>query len=83
MAQGQAEEFIEELDAARPLFSHDLDLGLPPVGDDLGQAKLLDARGPLSTIGGSFTGATKLVLNRPLGHAQDSGRLAVRLAPLL
>ena len=33
---------MEEQDAGRPLFPEDLDLGLPPVADGLGQAKLLD-----------------------------------------
>ena len=46
-----AEELVEELDAGRPLLAQDLDLGLPPVGDGLGQAELLDARGLLPAIG--------------------------------
>ena len=33
---------MEELDAGRPLLAQDLDLGLPPVGDDLGETPLLD-----------------------------------------
>jgi len=38
-----AKELVEELDAGRSLLAQDLDLGLPPVGDDLGQAPLLDS----------------------------------------
>ena len=34
---------MEELDAGRPLLAEDLDLGLPPVGNDLGQTLLLDS----------------------------------------
>src|SRR3954454_15906315 len=32
------EEFVEEQDAGRPLLAVDFRLGLPPVGDGLGQA---------------------------------------------
>ena len=71
-----AEEFVEELDAGRPLLAQDLDLGLPPVGDGLGQAELLDPRGLLPAIGGSVAGAAEVVPDRPLGDAQDSRRLA-------
>ena len=46
-----AEELVEELDAGWPLCAQDLDLGLPPVGDGLGQAELLDPRGLPPTIG--------------------------------
>ena len=74
---------MEELDAGRPLLAQDLGLGLPPVGDGLGQAELLDARGLLPAIGGSFAGAAEVVPDRPLGNAQDSRRLALRLASLL
>ena len=74
---------MEELDARRPLLPEDLDLGLPPVGDGLGQAELLDARGLLPTISGSFVGAAEVVPDRPLRHAQDSRRLALRLPSLL
>ena len=78
-----AEEFLEELDAGRPQWPEDLDVGLPPVGDGLGQAELLDARGLLPTISGSVAGAAEAVPDRPLGHAQDARRLALRLPSLL
>src|SRR5205814_9633593 len=39
-----AKELVEELDAGRPLWAQDLGLGLPPLGDGLGQAELLDPR---------------------------------------
>ena len=74
---------MEELDAGRPLSAEDLDLGLPPVGDGLGQAELRDARGLLPTIGGAITSATEVVPDRPLGNAQEVRRLAVGLASLL
>ena len=74
---------MEELDAGRPLLPQDLDLGLPPVGDSLGQAELLDSRGLLPAIGGSFAGAAEVVPDRPLGDAEDPRRLGLRLASLL
>ena len=78
-----AEEFVEELDAGRPLWAEDLDLGLPPVVDDLDQAELRDPRGLLPAIGGSVAGAAEVVPDRPLGNAQEPRRLAVGLASLL
>ena len=53
------------------------------MGDGLGQAELLDARGLLPAIGGSVAGAAEVVSDRPLGNAQDACRLALRLAPLV
>jgi hypothetical protein len=50
---------VEELDAGRPLFPEGLDLGLPPVGDGLGQTELLDERGLLPAIGDSVVGAAR------------------------
>jgi hypothetical protein len=50
------EEFVEGLDAGRPLLAEDLGLGLPPVGDRLGQTPLLDPRRLLPSIGGPFPG---------------------------
>ena len=67
---------MEELDAGRPLLAQDLDLGLPPVGDGLGQAELLDPRGLLPAIGRPVAGAAEVVPDRPLGDAEDSRRLA-------
>src|SRR5207248_11088845 len=78
-----AEEFEEELDAGRPHLAEDLGLGLPPVGGGLSEAEELDARGLLPAIGGSFAGAAEVVPDRPLGNAQDSRRLGLRLASLL
>src|SRR5262249_55574389 len=78
-----AEELMEELDAGRPLLAEDLDLGLPPMGDGLSQTQLLDARWLLAAIGGWSLGTAEVVADRPLGDAQDSGRLALRLASLL
>src|SRR5262249_51167656 len=77
------EEFMEELDAGRPLWAQALDRGLPPLVDRLGQAEPLDSRGLPPAVGGSVAGAAEVVPDRPLGHAQDSGRLALRLASLL
>jgi hypothetical protein len=74
---------VEELDAGRPLLPEDLELALPPMGDGLSQAQFLDQRGLLPTIGGSFAGATEVVPDRPLGHAQDLCRLALRLTALV
>src|SRR5512140_1276706 len=74
---------MKEQDAGRPLLARDLGLGLPPVGDGLDQAELLDSRGLLPAIGGSVSGASEVVADRPLGDAQDSRRLALRLASLL
>jgi hypothetical protein len=53
------------------------------VGDGLGQAKLLDERGLLPTIGGSVAGAAEVVANRPLGDAQELCRLALGLTALV
>src|SRR4051794_6937203 len=78
-----AEEFLKEQDAGGPLLAQDLGLGLPPVGDGLGQAELLDPRWLPSAIGDIVSGASEVVTDRPLGDAQDSGRLALRLAALL
>jgi hypothetical protein len=72
---------MEKLDAGRTLLTQDLDLGLPPVGDGLGQVQLLDPRGLLPAIGDSFAGAAEVVPDRPLGHAQDSRRLALPFLP--
>ena len=74
---------MEELDAGWPPLPEDLNLTLPPVGDGFGQAQLLDARGLLPTIGGTFAGAAEVVPDRPLGNAQEARRLALRLASLL
>ena len=60
-----AEELVEELDAGRPLVAQDLGLGLPPVGDGLGQAPLLDPRRFLPSIGRSVAGAAEVVADRP------------------
>ena len=78
-----AEELVEELDAGRPLWAQDLGLGLPPVGDGLGQTPLLDPRRFLPSIGRSVAGAAEVVADRPLGNAQDSRRLGLRLGSLL
>ena len=74
---------MEELDAGRPLLSDDLGLGLPPVGDGLGQAALLDPRRLAAAIGGPVTGAAEMIPDRPLGDAEDPRRLGLRLASLL
>ena len=74
---------MEELDAGRPLLAQDLDLGLPPVGDGLAQTKLLDSRRFLPAIGGCFLGAAEVVPDRPLGNAENSRRLGLRLAALV
>ena len=74
---------MEELDAGRPLLAENLALGLPPVVDDLDQAELRDARGLLPADGGPLAGAAEVVPDRPLGDAQEAGRLAVGLASLL
>ena len=66
-----AEEFLEEQDAGWPLQAEGLGLGLPPVGDGVGQAELLDPRGLPSAIGGPVSGASEVVADRPLGDAQD------------
>ena len=74
---------MEGLDAGRPLWAEDLGLGLPPVGDGLGQAELLDARGFLPAISRRLSGAAEVVPDRALGNAEDSRRLGLRLASLL
>ena len=74
---------MEELDAGRSLLAEDLDLGLPPVGDDLGQTSLLDPRRLLPSIRRPVSGAAEVVPDRPLGDAEDSCRLRLRLASLL
>ena len=61
---------MKEQDAGRPLLAQDLGLGLPPVGDGLDQAELLDSRGLLPAIGGSVSGTSEVVADRPLGDAQ-------------
>ncbi len=68
---------MEELNARWPLLARDLDLGLPPVGNDLDQIELLDARGLLPAIVGAVAGAAEVVPDRPLGNAQEAHRLAV------
>ena len=78
-----AEELVEELDAGRPLLAQDLGLRLPPMGDGLGQAELLDPRRLPPAINGSFLGAAEVIPDRPLGDAQDSRRLALRLVALV
>src|SRR4051812_14971400 len=78
-----AEEFLEEQDAGWPLLAEDLGLGLPPVGDGVGQAELLDPRGLPPAIGVVVAGASEVVSDRPLGDAQDARRLTSRLAALL
>src|SRR4051794_32810756 len=78
-----AEELVEGLDAGRPPLAQDLGLGLPPVGDRLSQAQLLEAQRLPPAIGGSFSGASEVVPDRPLGDAEDSRRLGLRLALLL
>src|SRR5512142_1869042 len=42
---------LHPLDAGRPLWAQDLGLGLPPMGDGLGQTPLLDPRRFLPSIG--------------------------------
>ena len=74
---------MEELDAGRSLLTDDLGLGLPPVGDGLGEAELLDPRRLLPAIDGPLAGAAEMVPDRPLGDAEDSRRLGLRLASLL
>jgi hypothetical protein len=74
---------VEEQDAGRPLFPENLDLGLPPAADGLGQAKLLDERGLLPAIGGSVAGAAEVVTDRPLGDAQELCCLALGLTSLV
>src|SRR5262249_29654073 len=64
-------------------LAQDLGLGLPPVGDGLGQAELVNERGLVPAIGGSGLGAAEVVSDRPLGNAQDAGRLGLGLAALL
>ena len=78
-----AEEFVEELDAGRPVLAQSLGLRLPPMGDRLGQAELLDPRRLPPAIAGSVLGATEVIPDRPLGDAQDSRRLAPRLVALV
>jgi hypothetical protein len=78
-----AEELVEELDAGRPLLAQDLGLGLPPMGDGLSQAELLDPRRLPPAIDGSCLGTAEVVPDRPLGDAQDSRRLALRLVSLV
>src|SRR3954469_16358255 len=70
-----AEEFLEEQDAGRPLQAEDLGLGLPPVGDGVGQAELLDSRRLPPAIDVVVAGASEVVADRPLGDAQDARRL--------
>ena len=74
---------MEGLDAGRPLRAQDLGLGLPPVGDGLGQAELLDPRRLLPAIGGPRAGAAEMIPDGPLGDAEDPRRLGLRLASLL
>ena len=74
---------MEELDAGRPVLAQSLGLRLPPMGDRLGQAELLDPRRLPPAIAGSVLGATEVIPDRPLGDAQDSRRLAPRLVALV
>jgi hypothetical protein len=78
-----AEELVEELDAGRPLLAQDVDLSLPPVGDNLGQTPLLDPRRLLPSIRRPVSAAAEVVPDRPLGDAEDPRRLGLRLASLL
>src|SRR5262249_22681140 len=73
----------EELDAGRPLLAQDVELGLPPVGDDPGQTPLLDPRRLLPPVGRPVAGAAKVIPDRPFGDAEDPRRLGLRLASLL
>ena len=78
-----AEELVEELDAGRPPLAQELRLALPPVGDGLDQAELLDERGLLPTIGRRLLGAAEMVAHGSFGDAEDPGRLPLRLTALL
>ena len=78
-----AEEFVEELDAGRPVLSEDLALVLPPVVDCFDQAELRDVRGLPPAVGGAVTGTAEVVSDRALGNAQEARRLAMGLAALL
>jgi hypothetical protein len=53
------------------------------MGDGLGQAELLDSRRLPPAIDGSVLGATEVIPDRPLGDAQDSRGLALRLVSLV
>jgi hypothetical protein len=74
---------VEELDAGWSLCAQDLGLSGPPVGHGLGQVKLLDERRLVPSIGCTFAAAAEVVSNRPLGNAEESRRLGLRLACLL
>ena len=74
---------MEELDAGWPPLPEDLNLTLPPVGDGLDQAQLLDSRGLPPAIGGPVLSATEVVPDRSLGNAENPRRLGLRLASLL
>src|SRR5262249_54090667 len=78
-----AEEVVEGLDAGRPLWAQDLESGLPPVGDGLAQAELVDPRRLLAAMDGTVAGAAEVIPDRPLGDAEDPRRPGLRLASLL
>jgi hypothetical protein len=66
-----AEEFMEELDARRPLRAQKLHLALPPVGDGIDQAELFNERGLPSAIGRRRLGAAEMVAHGSLGNPED------------
>jgi hypothetical protein len=77
------EEVMELLDIGWPVAAQDLGLGLPPVGDGLGQAESLDSRRLPAAVVGTVTGAAEVIAHRPLGDAQDASGLAGGLAALV
>jgi hypothetical protein len=72
-----AEELVEELDAGRSVLAQKLHLAVPPVGDGLDQAELLNERGFLPTISRRFFGAAEMVAHGSLGNTEDPGRLTL------
>jgi hypothetical protein len=71
------------LDIGRPLWAQRLGLGLPPVGDHLGQAELLDPGGLLPAVDGPIASAAEMLAHHPLGDTQDAGGLGGGLASLV
>jgi hypothetical protein len=72
-----AEELVEELDAGRSVLAGKLDLAVPPMGDGLDQAELLNQRGLLPTIGRRLLGAAEMVAHGTLGNTEDPGGLTL------
>jgi hypothetical protein len=74
---------MEHLDVGRSVVAQGVGLGLPPGGDGLGQAELLDPGGLLPPIGDAVASPTEVVTYRALGDAEEAGRLALGLASLV